>query len=59
MNFKELYIEEYERIVDGLETRGLSREQAERLAGDMAYDSAREVYLDKADALRQQRKDQC
>ena len=52
MDFKELYIEEVERLAAELEDAGMDPDQAYDLAADGAYDSARERLFDMADTLR-------
>lgn len=51
--FKELWIENYERIRDEAEAYGLSPREAEELAEALAQDAAAEHYADLADAARE------
>ena len=51
--FKELWIENYERIRDEAEAYGLSPREAEELAEALAQDAATEHYADLADAARE------
>lgn len=49
---KELYIEEYERLVGEYEDAGYSEAEAERLAEDQAYGAMTDRLADMADFYR-------
>ena len=51
--FKELWIENYERIRDEAEAYGLSPREAEELAEAVAQDATADHYADLADAARE------
>lgn len=57
MDFKELYIEEVERIAAELEEAGEDPERAYYLASNSAYDAARDRYADMADMARTRAKE--
>lgn len=59
MDFKELYLEEHERLVEEyMETHpGVTWDQAYDRCGDAAYGAMQDRYADLADAARQRQKD--
>ena len=58
MSFKDLYIEELERLASELEDEGMDPDAAYERAGDLAYDTSRDRYADMADQARQRAKDE-
>ena len=49
---KDMYIAEYERIVDECEEEGVPLEAAHKIAENKAYDAMRERYADMIDRAR-------
>ncbi len=53
---KEMYIEEYDRIVDKLVSAGIQSDVAHVVAENKAYDAMRERYADMIDRARDEAK---
>jgi hypothetical protein len=53
---KEMYIEEYDRILDKCEELGVPNETAHKIAETKAYDAMRERYADMIDRARDEAK---
>lgn len=58
MSFKDLYIEEVERIAAELEEQGLDPDLAYDMASNSAYDGARDRLADMGDMARMRAKEQ-
>lgn len=54
---KDLYIEEYDRLVSIYEDQGMTEAAARALAEDEAYDAACDLIADRADNARAAAKD--
>lgn len=54
---KDIYIAELERIQAELEERGLDPDMAYRLAGERAYTAMQDRLADRADDLRNERRE--
>jgi hypothetical protein len=53
---KEMYIEEYDLILDKCEELGVTNETAHKIAETKAYDAMRERYADMIDRARDEAK---
>jgi hypothetical protein len=58
MDFKEMYIEEVERLASLYEEEGLDPNLAYEKASGQAYDAARDRLAEKADYLRMIKKEE-